>query len=328
MMPKAIRFDRTGGPEVLRFETIDERAPGTGEVLLKVEAVGLNRAESMYFHGAYMEQPKLPSGLGYEAVGTVTAVGPGGDTSLVGRRFGTIPGFSMNLYPVLAETAVVPESVLASVPDSFSAAEGAAVWMQYCTAYGALVPFGRVTTGDFVIITAASSSVGLAAIQIVKAQGGTSIATTRTVTKKERLLALGADHVIVTDEDDLVARVGEVTSGKGARIVFDPIGGEGVNALAQATANGGAIFWYGMLSGQSTPFPMAAFGRRIAMYGYTFNELRNTPEWEVMKRYIHDHLADGSFKPQIARTFPFAEAIEAYKYLESNDQVGKVVITL
>lgn len=327
-MPKAIRFDRTGGPEVLRFETIDERAPGMSEVLLKVEAVGLNRAESMYFHGSYMEQPKLPSGLGYEAVGTVTAVGPGGDASLVGRRFGTIPGFSMNLYPVLAETAVVPESVLAPVPDSFSAAEGAAVWMQYCTAYGALVHFGWVTTGDFVIITAASSSVGLAAIQIVKAQGGTSIATTRTVTKKERLLALGADHVIVTDEDDLVARVGEVTGGKGARIVFDPIGGEGVNALAQATANGGAIFWYGMLSGQSTPFPMAAFGRRIAMYGYTFNELRNTPAWEVMKRYIHDHLADGSFKPQIARTFPFAEAIEAYKYLESNDQVGKVVITL
>ena len=326
-MPKAIRFDRVGGPEVLRFETVDARAPGSDEVSLKVEAVGLNRAESMYFHGAYMEQPVLPSGLGYEAVGTVTAVGPGGDASLVGRRFGTIPGFSMNKYPVLAEAAVVPVSALAPVPDGFSAAEGAAVWMQYCTAYGALVRFGRVTAGDAVVITAASSSVGLAAIQIVKAEGGTSIATTRTAAKKDRLLALGADHVIVTDEEDLAARVGEITGGVGARIVFDPIGGDGVNALAQATATGGTIFWYGMLSGQPTPFPLAAFGRRIAMYGYTFNELRNTPEWEVMKRYIHDHLADGSFKPEIARTFPFAETVEAYRYLESNDQVGKVVVT-
>ena len=327
-MFQAIRFDRLGGPEVLRFEDIADRRPGAGEVSLEVQAVGLNRAESMYYRGSYMEKPELPSGLGYEAVGAVTAVGAGVDASLVGHRFGTIPGYSMNRYPVLAEMAVVPASVLAPLPESFSAVEGAAVWMQYCTAYGALVPFGKVSRDDFVIITAASSSVGLAAIQIVKAQGGTSIATTRTAAKKDRLLALGADHVIVTNEEDLVARVGEITGSKGARIVFDPIGGDGVNGLARATANGGAIFIYGLLSGQPTPFPMSAFGRRIAMYGYTFNELRNTPDWQEMKRYIYDHLADGSFKPEIARTFPFAETAEAYRYLESNEQVGKVVITL
>ena len=176
-MSKAVRFEQLGGPEVLRIEDVADRHPGAGEVLLAVEAVGLNRAESMYYHGLYMEQPHLPSGVGYEAVGVVSAVGPGVDASLVGKRFGTIPGYSMNQYPVLAERAVVPASVLAPIPDSFSAAEGAAVWMQYCTAYGALVPFGKVSSGDFVIITAASSSVGLAAIQIVKAQGGISIAT-------------------------------------------------------------------------------------------------------------------------------------------------------
>ncbi len=326
-MARVIRFGQLGGPEVLRFEEIADRIPGAGEVSLKVEAVGLNRAESMYFHGQYMETPKLPSGLGYEAVGKVLSVGAGVDASLVGKRFGTIPGFSMNLYPVLGETAVVQANYLAPLPESFSAAEGAAVWMQYCTAYGALVNFGKVSRGDFVIVTASSSSVGLAAIQILKAQGATSIATTRTAAKRDRLLALGADHVIVTDEEDLVARVAEITGGKGARIVFDPIGGDGVNALAQATASGGIIFLYGGLSGKPTPFPMAAFGRRIAMFGYTFNELRGTPDWEVMKRYIYDRLADGSFKPEIARIFPFAETVEAYKYLESNEQIGKVVIT-
>src|ERR1017187_10605776 len=150
-MPKAIRFNQLGGPEVLHIEDLPNRQPGPSEVLLKVEAVGLNRAESMYYHGVYMEKVNPPSGLGYEALGKVIAVGPEVDPSLTGKRFGTIPGFSMNQYPVLAEEAVVPASVLAAVPDSFSAVEGAAVWMQYCTAYGALVPFSKVADGDFVI---------------------------------------------------------------------------------------------------------------------------------------------------------------------------------
>ena len=326
-MPKAIRFHQLGGPEVLRFEEVPERRPEAGEVSLAVQAVGLNRAESVYYHGFYMEKPDLPSGLGYEAVGTVTAVGPDVDASQVGKRFGPIPGYSMNRYPVLTETAGVPASALAPLPESFSAQEGAAVWMQYCTAYGALVAYGKVTSGDAVIIPAASSSVGLAAIQIVKAQGGVSITTTRTAAKRDRLLSLGADHVIVTDEEDLPTRVGEITGGRRARIVFDPVGGDGINALGQATADGGTIFLYGMLSGKPTPFPLAAFGRRIAMYGYTFVELRGTPEWEAMKAYIHGHLADGSFRPVIARTFPFDQTVEAYRYLESNEQIGKVVVT-
>ena len=327
-MPRAIRFNQLGGPEVLHIEDVAARQPGPGEVLLKVEAVGLNRAESMYYHGFYMEKVNVPSGLGYEAVGKVIAVGSEVDATLMGKRFGTIPGFSMNQYPVIAEEAVVPASVLAAAPDSFSAVEGAAVWMQYCTAYGALVPFGKVAAGDFVVISAASSSVGLAAIQIVRAQGGISIATTRTSAKKDQLIALGADHVIVTEEDDLVARVRSITGGKGARIVFDPVGGDYINTLAQATANGGTIFLYGMLSGKPTPFPQAAFGRTIGMFGYTFGELRGAPEWETMKKYIYDRLADGSFKPKIARIFPFDQTVAAYQYLESNQQIGKVVITI
>jgi NADPH:quinone reductase-like Zn-dependent oxidoreductase len=142
------------------------------------------------------------------------------------------------------------------------------------------------------------------------------------------LLALGADHVIVTGEENLVARAQEITAGQGARVVFDPVGGDAINALGQATANGGVIFIYGMLSGHPTPFPMSAFGRRIAVYGYTFNELRGSPAWDVMKQYIYDHLVNGSFKPEIARSFPFSKTVEAYRYLESNEQVGKVVITL
>ena len=327
-MPKAVRFYEFGGPEVLKVEEVALPEPGKDEVRLKVAAVGLNRAESMYFHGHYMEQPQFPSGLGYEVAGTVAAVGPGGDASLVGKMIATIPGYSMNRYPSLGEVVVVPVEALGELPESLSVEEAASVWMQYGTAYGALVPFGKVGPGDFVIITAASSSVGLAAIQIVKAQGGTSIATTRTSAKKQELLDLGADHVIATEEEDLPARVKEITGGKGARVVFDPVGGDYITTLGLATANGGTIFLYGMLSGTPTPFPMTTFSRGIAMFGYSLHQVKTPEHLETMKKYIYDHLADGSFKPKIAKVFPFGETVEAYKYLESNQQVGKVVITV
>jgi NADPH2:quinone reductase len=326
-MPKAVRFHELGGPEVLKIEDVTLRDPGEGEVAMKVAAVGLNRAESMYFHGQYMEQPELPSGLGYEAVGIITAVGRGVGADLVGRRFGTIPGFSMNRFPALAEEAVFPADALAELPASLSAAQGAAVWMQYATAYGALVPLGRVGAGDFVIITAASSSVGLAAIQIARAQGATAIATTRTSAKRQQLLELGAHHVIATQEEDLPARVREITGGKGARVVFDPVGGDYVNTLAQAVATEGTIYLYGMLSGQPTSYPMAAFGKGIALTGYTLMQMKTPERLETMKRYIVSRLEDGSFSPRIDRLFPFADIVDAYRYLESNVQVGKIVVT-
>jgi NADPH2:quinone reductase len=329
-MPKAVRFGKLGGPEVLEVQEVSLREPGAGEAKLRVEAVGMNRAESMYFHGHYMEQPQLPSGLGYVAVGVVEAVGRDGDKSLVGKRVATVPGYSMNKFPAMGEQAIVPASSLVAVPEKMSSAEAAAVWMQYGTAYGALVFFGRVGAGDAVVITAASSSVGLAAIQIVKAEGGTAIATTRTSAKKQELLDLGADHVIVTEEEDLPARVREITGGKGARVIFDPIGGPFVETLAKAVAQEGTIYLYGRLSGQETTFPLfTAFGTGLSLTGYTLHQITAQPErFSEMKRYVTERLEDGRFRPKIAKTFPLAQVQEAYRYLESNQQVGKVVITV
>ena len=329
-MPKAVRFEKLGGPEVLAIEDVAVREPGQGEVKLRVEAVGLNRAESMFFHGQYMEQPQLPAGLGYEAVGIIEAVGPDGDPSLIGKRFGTVPGYSMNKYPVLAEEAIVPATSLAAYPEKLSVVEGAAVWMQYATAYGALVYFGKVKEGDFVIIPAASSSVGLAAIQITKAEGAKSIATTRTSAKKQQLLDLGADYVIATEEEDLVARVHEITAGKGSRVIFDPVCGSFVEKLVQAASNEGVIFLYGLLSGEPTPFPlMAALSKGVRLEGYSLHQLNAYPERIAeAKKYIQERLEDGRFVPKVAKTFPFAQTQDAYRYLESNQQVGKVVITV
>jgi NADPH:quinone reductase len=327
-MPKAVRFHKLGGPEVLQIEDVPVRHPEKGEVAIDVTAVGLNRAESMYYRGNYSQKPEFPSGLGYEVVGTVTEVGEGVDSSLIGERIGTIPVFPMNRYPVLGEKAVVPADDVAELPASLSAVEAAASWMQYATAYGALVAFAKVGPGDTVLLTAATSSVGLAAIQIVKAQGAVSIATTRTSAKKQLLLDLGADYVIATEEEDLPARVREITDGKLARVAFDSIGGSYLDTLAQAVAPAGTIYLYGLLSGEANNYPVTAFFKAISLTGYMMYQMTTPERFVPMKRYVYEHLANGTFKPRVDRTFPFEQVADAYRYLESNQQVGKVVITL
>lgn len=329
-MPKIVRFHSLGGPENLKLEEVALREPGEGEVKLRVQAVGLNRAESGFMHGQYFETPQLPSRIGYEASGIVEAVGPGVDTAWVGKPVATIPGFSMSKNGVLGEEAVVPADSLGEYPRKLSPVEAAAIWMQYLTAYGALVTYGGVKAGDFVLITAASSSVGLAAIQIVNAEGATAIAATRGSAKRSELLSLGAAHVIATEEEDIGQKVNEITGGKGARLIFDPVGGPGVEKLAAAAGYHGIIFQYGGLSMQPTPFPLRAMvSKGLSMRAYSLMELRGEPELlKTAKQYVFDRLSDGRFHPKIAKTFPLAQSKEAYQYLESNQQVGKVVITV
>lgn len=328
-MSKAVRFHKIGGPENLVLETLPSGRPAEGEARLRVAAVGLNRAEALFMRGQYFEQPTLPSRIGYEAAGVVEEVGAGVDQSWVGKTVATIPSFSQSQYGVLGDEAIVPLIALAEYPPALTSAQGASIWMQYLTAYGALVMLAGIGPKDFVVITAASSSVGLAAIQIANEQGAKAIAVTRTSAKRAELVSLGADHVIVTDEENLVQRVNEITGGKGARIVFDPIGGPVVEQLAAATAPLGTIFEYGWLSAQPTPFPLAALGKGISVRGYALTEVRRDPAvLKTATKYVYDRLADGRFVPKIAKTFPLEQAADAYRYLESNAQVGKVVITV
>jgi NADPH:quinone reductase-like Zn-dependent oxidoreductase len=328
-MPKVVRFHKIGGPENLVLETLPSVRPAEGEARLRVAAVGLNRAEALFMRGQYFEQPVLPSRIGYEAAGVVEEVGPGVDQSWIGRNVATIPGYSMSQHGVLGEEAIVPVIAMAEYPPSLTHAQGASIWMQYLTAYGALVKLAAIGQQDFVVITAASSSVGLAAIQIANAEKATAIAVTRTSAKREELISLGADHVIVTDDENLVQRVNDITGGKGARIVFDPVGGPLVEQLAAATAPLGTIFEYGWLSFQPTPFPLAALGKGISVRGYSLREVRSDPSTlNTAMKYVYDRLQNGRFVPKIAKTFPLEQAADAYRYLESNAQVGKVVITI
>lgn len=329
-MPTIVRFHQLGGPENLKIEDVPVQQPAKGEVRIRVKAAGLNRAEALFIRGQYLEQAKLPARIGYEVSGTVEAVGEGVDPSWMGKNVATIPAFSMNQYGTLGEQAVVPEAALAEYPPNLTVEQAAAAWMQYLTAWGALVHFGKVGSGDFVSIPAASSSVGLAAIQIVRDAGGVAIAVTRRSSKSSELLALGADYVIASEEEDYIARVNEITRGKGVRITFDPVAGPFVETLAAAAVEGGMIFIYGNLSMQPTPFPLRqSFRNAVSLRAYSLREITPKPDLRMeATKYIYERLADGRFVPKIARTFSYAETVEAYRYLESNQQIGKVVITV
>jgi NADPH:quinone reductase-like Zn-dependent oxidoreductase len=329
-MPKIVRFHETGGADVLKLEDLPLAEPGKGEVRLKVEAIGLNRAEIMFRKGQYLETPQLPSRLGYEAAGVIDAVGSDVTDLQVGDRVSTIPSFPMGQYGVYGESAIVPAYAAAKYPDTLSAVEGAAIWMQYMTAFGALIQYGNIQKNDQVLITAASSSVGLAAIQIVKAAGGVAIATTRGADKKAFLLEAKADQVIVTDEEDLVERGMSLTAGKGVRIVFDPVAGPLLEQLAAVTAPGGIIFEYGALAPHPTPFPLfPALAKGLTVRGYTLFEIVKNPETlNRGKEYIYKGLESGSLKPIIDRTFALADIVEAHRYMTSNQQKGKIVVTV
>ena len=327
---KVVRFHELGSADVLKVEDLPLEQPGKGEVRLRVKAFGLNRAECVFRQGKYLVHPVLPSKIGYEASGIVEAIGEGVDAAWLGKTVSTVPAFPADKYGVYGEVAIVPVGAIAEYPERLSFEEGTSIWMQYLTAYGALVLQGKVAAGEFVLITAASSSVGVAAIEIVKAEGAVSIATTRTSAKKAELLALGADYVIVTDEEDLAARVLEITDGKGARIIFDPIAGKGIGALAAAAAEGATLFEYGALALEPTPFPLFyALKKHLWVKGYTLFEVVGNPEaFPVAKKYVYDRLKSGAFQPKIAKTFPFSEVVQAQEYMESNAQVGKIVVVV
>jgi NADPH:quinone reductase-like Zn-dependent oxidoreductase len=329
-MARVVRFHQIGGPEVLRMEEVEVPPPGKGEVQISIKALGLNRAESMFRRGQYLEEPRLPARLGYEAAGTVAAVGPGVQGFKVGEAVSTIPAFSLNQYGLYGDLANAPVHAVTHHPASLSWVEAAAVWMQYVTAYGALIDIGKLTRGDTILIPAASSSVGLAAIQIANRLGAVPVALTRGQSKRQALRDAGAAHVIVTDEQDLVKEVLGITGGKGARMVFDPVGGPTFAKLLQATAQLGILFLYGALSPEPTPLhTLDVVGKWATIRGYVMAEITTDPgRLERAKKFVNDGLAAGSFKPLVAKTFPLEKIVEAHRYLESNQQIGKIVVTV
>ena len=178
---RVVRVHRPGPPEVLEIDEIEVGEPGPDEVRIQVEAIGLNRAEAEFRAGRYLrEAPQLPARIGFEAAGIVEAIGSDVEGIEPGEAVGTLPALPMDRYGVYAERVILPASAVVKSPAGVSSVEAAAIWMQYLTAYGALIDVAKLRSSETVVITAASSSVGLAAIQIANVVGAVPVAATRT----------------------------------------------------------------------------------------------------------------------------------------------------
>lgn len=329
-MARIVRIHEYGDASVLKLEELDVSAPAADEVQIGVKAIGLNRAEVMFRNHAYLQEAEFPSRLGYEAAGVVMAVGSAVSEIKVGDAVALIPPLDIARWGTYGELANVPAHLVVKSPENQSFEEAAASWMQYFTAWGALIKQAKLQQGDFVLITAASSSVGLAAFQMARMVGATPIAITRTRAKQQALLDAGAAHVIVSDEEDIVERVMSLTAGQGARVVFDPVGGPSFEALTQSMARGGILLEYGALSTEPTPFPLfTVLGKSLTLKGYLYAEIVADPEALARaKTFILQGLESGALRPIIARTFPLSDIQEAHRFLEANQQIGKIVVTV
>jgi len=329
-MSRVVQFSKTGTADVLQIVNAAIPEPKDAEVRIRVKALGLNRAESMFRSGEYLESPELPARLGYEAAGTVESVGSKVTEFKVGDLVSVIPSFSMNQYGMYGELVLAPEYAVVKHPTSLSFEEAASIWMMFVTAYDGLVITAKLESGEVVLIPAASSSVGLAAIQIANLIGAKPIALTRTAEKKDLLLKAGAWHVIVTDEEDLVARVNKITGGKGANVIYDPVGGPTFTKLAAAAARDARIIVYGALSPQVTPLPMLEMiGKNLTIRGAM---IANTSGDAKLRKqaveFVTGGLKSGALKPVIDKQFSFDQIVDAHKYLEGNQQFGKIVVTV
>jgi NADPH:quinone reductase-like Zn-dependent oxidoreductase len=331
-----------GGPAVLRVEELETPEPGPGQVRLKVTSIGMNHAELMARRGAYKlisgEPPFVP---GMEAGGVVERSGPGVTTLAEGQRVtlspaaprlpgGPTPGTYRSHFIAPAEHCLpVPETV----PDE----QLGALWLAYLTGWGCLVHKQAVGEGDWVALGAASSSVALAAAQIVRDQGGVAIGLTSHPDKVARLQQLDGcayDFILVTHEADGSLKpwhreMRELTQGGGINVFFDPVAAGGyLSSEIKSLASFGTVWIYGLLGGSGEVDLTPLIRKSAAVRGFALSELIEAGEsmWRPGCEYILEKLREGTFRQHVDRTFRLAEVAEAHAAMEAGEHMGKLVL--
>jgi NADPH:quinone reductase-like Zn-dependent oxidoreductase len=328
-MAIAVIFNKIGGPEVLQLVDRGEAIPGDGEVLVEMRAVGVNRADVAFRTGKYLVKPTPPCGLGVEGAGIIAALGAGVSHLNIGDRVCILPSFLQGgRYATYLTRGVFPASSLIPAPEKLDDIGASAIWVSFLTSWGALVELGGLGRGDYVLISAASSSVGLAAIQVASILGAIPIATTRTNTKAQALRDVGAAHVIVSEEENVPATVQKIVGTQGLRLAFDPIAGPFAESLVPCMREEGTIFIYGGLSDQPTLFdrrPILA--KELSLTGYTVGQILKRPDRLKRGRaFVEAGLTSGRLSPVISRVFSLEDVVDAHRYMEKNSHIGKIVL--
>lgn len=326
---RTVRISQFGGPEVLEFSTCELGQPGPGEVLVNVEWIGINRAEVLWREGNYVMQPDPPLPIGMECSGRVEEVGEGVRGFSPGDPVGVVPTrFDPATCGAYSEAVIVPATALLPTPGSLQGPETAAVWMAYLTAWGGLLHVGGLAEDWYVVIPAASSSVGIAAIQLCQLEGAIPIAVTTQERKAERLVELGAEYAIVSSRDDVADKVRAITDEQGAELFFDSVGGPLLTQELACAAPGAQIVIFGRFDRRSAPLDAGVMiGKSLRLLGYHLMTTTLDPQvYDVAVGQIVDGIEEGTLSPVVDRVFPFEDIQEAHRYAESREQLGKIVV--
>jgi NADPH:quinone reductase-like Zn-dependent oxidoreductase len=340
MKSKTWQFDAYGKPrEVLTWREQELPEPGPGQVWVKIDAIGINRADLNSVLGQYFPTGDFPSCLGVEAVGRILAVGPPAEADPepvsqlnleIGQRVGTLSGrVDRALMGVYRDVGLYDQAALAPVPDSYTDEEGAALWTAMLTMGGAMEMGGfTANTGvdKTVLITAGGSGMGGLGLKLARHWGATTIATTRNKEKTDALSKL-ADHVIVcSDSDGLQKGVNEATSGHGADLVLDPVGAAFYPGLMGSVARGGAIVSYECMTGSDARISIIdMMMKNASVHGFTIFHVVNNPE--RLKRMIDIGLDNAqALRPVIAEILDLSDTPTALETLGRSEHVGKMVI--
>jgi NADPH2:quinone reductase len=347
MKTRCFQFAEYGRPtDVLQLAEQALPEPGPGQALVRIRAVGLNRSEANYVQGRYIPAREFPSHIGQEAVGEIIALGPPAESGpqpveatplAVGARVALLPGrvdiCGMGAY---RDTGIYDQAALAPVPENFSDEEGAAYWMGILTMGGCLEmagltpdnASGKEGKGKKVLVTAATSSMGIVALKLAKAWGAETFATSRSA-DKAKVLEDVADHVIVcNDSAALIEGVNAATDNTGIDVALDPVGADFYAGLVTVTANGGDIVSYEMISGAVGQVPIASLMiKDLSIHGFT-----------IFRVYKNSGLLDSLIgqgmqyaeqtRPIVSKTFPFEQAPIALAELEAAQHVGKLVLLI
>jgi NADPH:quinone reductase-like Zn-dependent oxidoreductase len=337
---RQIWIPRAGEPEVLELREAPDPIPAAGQVRLRVAAAGVNFADIVARMGLYPGLPPMPVVVGYEAAGTVDAVGDGVESDWLGREV-----LALTRFGSYSDTVCVPEPQVATRPTGMSAEEGAALPVNYLTAYQLLEVMGGLREGETLLVHSAGGGVGIAAIQLARRIGAKIIGTASSG-KHEFLGSIGVDHCIDYRSEDFEARVREITRGRGVELAIDAVGGSSFKKSYRALAPTGRLGMFGMsavVTGKkrsvpglikvvlATPWlqftPPALMGDNKGVFGVNLGQL-----WEEMDRVaawlekLLSYYREGGIRPVVAESFPFERAAEAHHYIQDRKNLGKVLL--
>ena len=339
---RALILEMPDNPDSIQLQQQVIPEPEANQVRIRFTSMGLNRADLLYCQGRYFFKPIAGSRLGFEGAGIIDKLGTGltHTTFKEGDRVAVLPmSFNLQTQGCFTEYGVYEAESLIPSPEGLDDTASGSIWMAFLTAWGGMKACGGLTKGETVVITAASSSVGIACIQVANMYGTRIIATTSDESKRQALLDQGAHHVIVVPSNvsgetleqanqHYVDEVREFTAGKGSDLVFDAVAGPGSYALVKASSTGGRIVFQGMLDRRPMNIHAGVLmKRRLTLRGYTLDETLENPELrqqaieEISRGFIKKQL-----KPVIAQIHALSSYPHAFTQLKQNRHIGKIVL--